>query len=48
MTGEHDEELAALAPPEDSLRPEELWYAVAWILLGWLILETFLAGQVHT
>lgn len=42
------EELAALAPPEDSLRPEELWYAVAWILLGWLILETFLAGQVHT
>lgn len=42
------EELAALAPPADSQRPDELWNIVAWILLGWLILETFLAGQVHT
>ena len=41
------EELAALAPPPGAERPEEIWRWVAWILLGWLILETFLAGQVH-
>ena len=41
------EELASLAPPPGSERPEEIWRWVAWLLLGWLILETFLAGRVH-
>jgi hypothetical protein len=40
-------ELAALAPPADSQRPNELWPMVAWFLLLWLIVETFLAGRVH-
>jgi hypothetical protein len=41
------EELASLAAPADSQRPNELWELVAWTLLGWLVVETFLAGQVH-
>ena len=41
------EQLAALAPPAKSERPEEVWRAVAWLLLGWLVVETFLAGRVH-
>jgi hypothetical protein len=41
------EQLAALAPPPNSERPEEVWRTIAWILLGWLVVETFLAGRVH-
>ncbi len=40
-------DLAALAPPADSQRPNEIWMIVAWVLLFWLVFETFLAGRVH-
>ncbi|MCA9187616.1 MAG: BatA domain-containing protein [Pirellulaceae bacterium] len=41
-------ERAALAAPVGSERPNEAWKAVAWLLMGWMILETFLASRVHT
>ena len=33
--------------PADSLRPDEIWPSVIWILLAVLAAETLLAGRVH-
>jgi hypothetical protein len=38
--------LALLMPP-DSLRPDEIWKAIAWLLLFILAAETLLASRVH-
>lgn len=43
---ENAEGLALLLPP-DSLRPDEVWTAIAWLLLALLAAETLLAGRVH-
>jgi hypothetical protein len=40
------EALALLLPP-DSLRPDEIWTVIAWLLLFLLAAETLLAGRVH-
>ena len=42
-----EEEMAALAPPVGSQRANEIWPVFAWLLLGALIVETFLAGRIH-
>ncbi len=38
--------LALLLPP-DSIRPDEMWTVIAWLLLFILAAETLLAGRVH-
>lgn len=40
------EALALLLPP-DSIRPDEIWTVIAWLLLFILAAETLLAGRVH-
>lgn len=42
-----DSEALALLLPPDSLRPDEIWSVVAWLLLIVLAAETLLAGRVH-
>ena len=42
-----DRAIIGLKLPPDSLRPDEIWMNVAWILLAVLGLETLLAGRVH-
>lgn len=43
-----EEDLAAAGVlPADSLRPDEIWTQVAWVLLAVLAAETLLAGRVH-
>lgn len=37
----------ALLLPADSLRPEEIWQIIAWVLLIVLAAELLLAGRVH-
>jgi hypothetical protein len=38
---------AALRLPKDAQRPDEIWTAVLWCLLGVLVVETLLASRVH-
>ena len=38
---------AGLALPADSLRPDEIWTIVTWLLFAVLAAETLLAGRVH-
>lgn len=45
-TSAEKESLALLLPP-DSLRPDEIWQTIAWLLLFILAAETLLASRVH-
>lgn len=38
---------SGLTLPADSLRPDEFWMNIAWLLLAVLAAETLLAGRVH-
>jgi hypothetical protein len=42
-----EKDALALLLPADSLRPDEVWQLVAWVLLIVLAAETLLAGRVH-
>lgn len=39
--------MAGVKLPEDSLRTDEIWTALVWILFAVLAAETFLAGRIH-
>jgi hypothetical protein len=39
--------LAGVELPEDSLRGDEIWTVLVWILFAVLAAETFLAGRIH-
>lgn len=45
--GTSEQSALALLLPADALRPDEIWTAIAWILLLVLAAETLLAGRVH-
>jgi hypothetical protein len=49
LNAEEEAQQAALKIqlPADSLRPDEIWPAVTWILLAVLVAEMLLAGKVH-